>query len=128
MNRDQWIVPCRDAAGRERTLCVIVRGSEVVILAPPGESAILDRTGAARFLSIVAMSAHVANTPAPGASGRAGQTATASTVEQYSDGVPPAVDGRPAPPSYRGGTATPIPVPPRSSTYLSARATRSSSA
>jgi hypothetical protein len=111
MNSGPWSVVCRDFAGRERTLRVVVRGSEVVVVAPPGETAVLDSAAAAQFRSAVAQATQVATTPRPGAPGRAATTGTAGTAEQYNGGVPPTVEGRPALPAYRGGTTTPISGP-----------------
>jgi hypothetical protein len=111
MNSGSWTVMCRDFAGRERPLRVLVRGSEVVIAAPPGETAILDPGDAARFRSAVAEATRMADTPGPGAPGRAERLGTASTAEQHLDGLPPAVEGCPALLPYRGGTTTPIPGP-----------------
>jgi hypothetical protein len=111
MNSGPWSAVCRDFAGRERTLHVVVRGAEVVIVAPPGETAVLDQTALAQLHSAVERAAQVAKAPAPGAPGRAPATSTASTAEQYNGGRPPAAEGRPALPPYRGGTTTPIPGP-----------------
>jgi len=111
MNSGPWSVVCRDFAGRERTLRVVVRGAEVVIVAPPGETAVLDHAALAQLRSAIVQAAQVANAPAPDSSGRAPATGTASTAEQYNGGRPPAAEGRPALPSYRGGTTTPIPGP-----------------
>jgi len=111
MNSGPWTVVCRDFAGRERPLRVVVRGAEVVIVAPPGETAVLDHAAIAQLRSAVAQAAQVANAPAPGPPGRAPATGTASTAEQYNGGRPPAAEGRPALPPCRGGTTTPIPGP-----------------
>lgn len=103
MNSGPWTVVCRDFAGRERTLRVVVRGSEVMVVAPPGETAVLNPAAADQFRSAVVKATEVATTPAPGAPGRAATTGTASTAEQYIDGVPPAVEGRPHQhPPHRG--------------------------
>lgn len=88
---------------------MIVRGSEVVVVAPAGEAAALDAAEAEQFRSVFATAIQVAATPAPGGSGPSGAPGTASTVKRYGDGDPPAVAGRPASPSCRGGTTTPIP-------------------
>lgn len=40
-SRDEWSVTCRDLAGRKRDLTVFVNGDRVVLVAPPGEAAIL---------------------------------------------------------------------------------------
>ncbi|AOS62220.1 hypothetical protein TL08_07000 [Actinoalloteichus hymeniacidonis] len=39
--RNQWSVNCRDVAGRKRDLTVFVNDGQVVIVAPPGETAVL---------------------------------------------------------------------------------------
>lgn len=36
-----WAVPCKDASGRSRQVCVLRRPGGVVLIAPPGESALL---------------------------------------------------------------------------------------
>ncbi len=108
-DRGPWAVTCRDVAGRPRSLKVLVRGSEVVVVAPPGEAAALDAAEAEQFRSVFATATKVAATPAPGGSGPSEETGTTSTVQQYGDGRPPAVAGRPAAPPCRGGTTTPIP-------------------
>ncbi|WP_253886616.1 hypothetical protein [Actinokineospora diospyrosa] len=36
----EWAVSCRDIAGRKRDVTVFVRGGRVVLVAPPGETAI----------------------------------------------------------------------------------------
>lgn len=37
----EWWVSCRDIAGRRRDLQIIARQGQVVLVAPPGETAIL---------------------------------------------------------------------------------------
>nr|WP_026317072.1 hypothetical protein [Actinokineospora enzanensis] len=37
----EWSVNCRDIAGRKRDVTVFVRQGQVVLVAPPGETAIL---------------------------------------------------------------------------------------
>ncbi|MBB5153167.1 hypothetical protein BJ970_000701 [Saccharopolyspora phatthalungensis] len=37
----QWHVSCRDVAGRRRDMSVIVNQGNVVVVAPPGETAVL---------------------------------------------------------------------------------------
>jgi hypothetical protein len=39
--QDEWAVPCRDLAGRRRELTVFVNAGRVVLIAPPGEAAVL---------------------------------------------------------------------------------------
>ncbi|ASO18943.1 hypothetical protein FHR81_001209 [Actinoalloteichus hoggarensis] len=41
MVRNQWSVNCRDVAGRKRDLTVYVNEGQIVIVAPPGETAVL---------------------------------------------------------------------------------------
>ncbi|MCT2587795.1 hypothetical protein [Actinophytocola gossypii] len=40
-NHREWSVTCRDVAGRRRDLTVFVRQGRVVLVAPPGETAVL---------------------------------------------------------------------------------------
>lgn len=107
MNNGQWSVAYDDFVGRQRTLPVVVHGAEIAV-APQWKSAVIDHA-APRFTVIQATL--VANTPAPGAPGRAATTAIASTVEQHYGGQPPTAVTPPAPPPCRGGTTTPIPGP-----------------
>lgn len=37
----EWSIVCRDVAGRRRDLTVFVRQGRVVLVAPPGETAVL---------------------------------------------------------------------------------------
>lgn len=117
-NREPWLVTCRDFAGRPRSLQVFVRGSEVVVVAPPGEVAKLDAAEAEQFHFVFATAARMATPSAPNGTGPSEETGTASTVKQHRGGLPPAVATRPASPPCRGGTTTPIPgsaaTPPRS--------------
>lgn len=108
-DRGPWAVNCRDIAGRPRSLTVLVRGSDVVVMAPPGEVARLDAAETEQFRSVIATAVEVAATPAPGGTGLSEEIGIASPVKQYGDGRPPTVAGRPASPSCRGGTTTPIP-------------------
>ncbi|PRX47143.1 hypothetical protein B0I33_106242 [Prauserella shujinwangii] len=39
--RDEWAIACRDIAGRRRELTVFVSNDRVVLVAPPGEAAVL---------------------------------------------------------------------------------------
>ncbi|SDJ02807.1 hypothetical protein SAMN05192558_10468 [Actinokineospora alba] len=105
--RGPWAVTCRDAAGRPRCLTVLVRGSEVVVVAPAGEAAALNAAEAEQFRSVFTQAKEVAATRAPGGSGTSEKTGAVSTVKQYGDGDPRAVAGPPASPSCRGGTTTP---------------------
>ncbi|MBO0840247.1 MAG: hypothetical protein J2O49_05460 [Sciscionella sp.] len=38
---NEWSITCRDVAGRRRELTVMVNADRVVIVAPPGEMALL---------------------------------------------------------------------------------------
>lgn len=40
--QDEWSVSCRDLAGRKRDLTVFVGSGRVVLVAPPGEAAVLE--------------------------------------------------------------------------------------
>ncbi|MBP2474307.1 hypothetical protein JOF53_003179 [Crossiella equi] len=40
--RKEWQVWCRDVAGRRKELTVFVKQGSVVIVAPPGEAAVLE--------------------------------------------------------------------------------------
>ncbi|WP_156755701.1 hypothetical protein [Actinokineospora pegani] len=37
----EWVVGCRDLAGRKREVTVFARAGKVVLVSPPGETAIL---------------------------------------------------------------------------------------
>lgn len=39
--RKDWLVTCRDVAGRRRDIIVFSDGGRVVMIAPPGETAVL---------------------------------------------------------------------------------------
>jgi hypothetical protein len=39
--RDEWSISCRDLAGRRTDVTVFVSSDKVVIVAPPGEAAVL---------------------------------------------------------------------------------------
>lgn len=107
MSQEEWTVMCGDFAGRRRPLRVVVRGFEVVVVAPPGESAVLDQSAVAQLRSAVMQAVQVAQASASGAPGGAPANRTASTAEQYSGGQSPVAAGRSALPSYRGGTVVP---------------------
>jgi hypothetical protein len=38
----EWSITCRDVAGRRRDLTVFVRQGRIVLVAPPGETAVLN--------------------------------------------------------------------------------------
>ncbi|MEC3973682.1 hypothetical protein [Amycolatopsis sp. H20-H5] len=65
-SRDEWSVSCRDLAGRRRDLTVFVNSDKVVLVAPPGEAAVLGpldvgRLRAALRDAVVAVAQHPAN-------------------------------------------------------------------
>jgi hypothetical protein len=95
MNGGSWTILCRDVAGRNRSVRVVVRGSEVVVVAPAGEAAVLDPVSAVQFRFAV-MSA----TRAPGCAVKVGM---ASRVERCLGGVTLAVRSCTLP-ACRGGT------------------------
>lgn len=39
--RDEWSIGCRDLAGRRRDVTVFVSSDKIVLVAPPGEAAVL---------------------------------------------------------------------------------------
>jgi len=40
VDHTEWLVTCRDVAGRRRNLTVFVSQGHVVVVAPPGETAV----------------------------------------------------------------------------------------
>lgn len=61
--QDEWSVSCRDLAGRRRDLTVFISGGRVVVVAPPGEAAVLEpldvgRLRAALRDAVVAVGQH----------------------------------------------------------------------
>jgi hypothetical protein len=38
---EEWLVSCRDLAGRRRDVTVFVSSDKIVLVAPPGEAAVL---------------------------------------------------------------------------------------
>ncbi|MGH3438177.1 MAG: hypothetical protein ACRDRN_17135 [Sciscionella sp.] len=41
-SRKEWTVSCRDVAGRRKDLTVLTSAGHVVVVAPPGELAVLE--------------------------------------------------------------------------------------
>ncbi|NKQ54160.1 hypothetical protein HFP15_14825 [Amycolatopsis sp. K13G38] len=41
-SREEWSVNCRDLAGRRRELTVFTSSGRIVLVAPPGEAAVLE--------------------------------------------------------------------------------------
>ncbi|OLT42660.1 hypothetical protein BJF85_22235 [Saccharomonospora sp. CUA-673] len=46
---NEWVVPCRDLAGRRRKLTVFTSDEHVVVVSPPGETAVLGPLDVGRF-------------------------------------------------------------------------------
>lgn len=40
-SRNEWLVSCRDVAGRRRDMTIMASDGRVVVVAPPGELAVL---------------------------------------------------------------------------------------
>ncbi|WP_236789444.1 hypothetical protein [Amycolatopsis sp. GM8] len=40
--QEEWTVSCRDLAGRKRDLTVFISSDRIVVVAPPGEAAVLE--------------------------------------------------------------------------------------
>ncbi|MCP2258739.1 hypothetical protein LX15_002437 [Streptoalloteichus tenebrarius] len=51
MTEQRWWVACRDAFGRDRAVTVLVDHGEVVLVAPPGEAAVLSAQETTRLRS-----------------------------------------------------------------------------
>lgn len=49
----EWSVTCRDVAGRRRDLTVFVRQGRVVLVAPPGETAVLNPLDVGRLRAVL---------------------------------------------------------------------------
>jgi hypothetical protein len=49
----EWSITCRDVAGRRRDLTVFVRQGRVVIVAPPGETAVLNPLDVGRLRAVL---------------------------------------------------------------------------
>lgn len=52
-SRKEWSVSCRDIAGRKRDLTVLVSRDKVVLVAPPGETAVLTPLDAGRLRAVL---------------------------------------------------------------------------
>ncbi|MCA1194427.1 hypothetical protein [Saccharopolyspora sp. 6V] len=50
---EQWQVSCRDVAGRRRNMAVYVNQGNVVVVAPPGETAVLAPLEAGRLRAAI---------------------------------------------------------------------------
>jgi hypothetical protein len=51
--RREWSVDCRDVAGRKRELTVFASGGHIVLVAPPGETAVLAPLEVGRLRAIL---------------------------------------------------------------------------
>jgi hypothetical protein len=51
--RKEWSVSCRDVAGRRRDLTVFASGGHIVLVAPPGETAVLAPLEVGRLRAIL---------------------------------------------------------------------------
>jgi hypothetical protein len=52
-NHREWAVTCRDVAGRRRDLTVFVRQGRIVLVAPPGETAVLNPLDVGRLRAVL---------------------------------------------------------------------------
>ncbi|RJQ68801.1 hypothetical protein D5S17_31660 [Pseudonocardiaceae bacterium YIM PH 21723] len=50
---NEWLVSCRDVAGRRRDLTVFISQGHVVMVAPPGETAILEPLEVGRLRAVL---------------------------------------------------------------------------
>jgi hypothetical protein len=49
----EWSIICRDVAGRRRDLTIFVRQGRVVLVAPPGETAVLNPLDVGRLRAVL---------------------------------------------------------------------------
>jgi len=49
----EWSITCRDVAGRRRDLTVFVRQGRIVLVAPPGETAVLNPLDVGRLRAVL---------------------------------------------------------------------------
>jgi hypothetical protein len=61
--RKEWSVDCRDVAGRKRELTVFASGGHIVLVAPPGETAVLAPLEVGRLRAILREAAVDASVP-----------------------------------------------------------------
>jgi hypothetical protein len=52
--RKDWLITCRDVFGRNRQISVSAEGDRVVVIGPPGETAILELVEVARLRAALA--------------------------------------------------------------------------
>lgn len=53
MAPEEWSVTCRDLAGRKRDLTVFVNSGRIVVVAPPGEAAVLEPLDVGRLRAVL---------------------------------------------------------------------------
>ncbi|MCX2733518.1 hypothetical protein OOZ19_25025 [Saccharopolyspora sp. NFXS83] len=53
VSSEQWQVSCRDVAGKRRSMAVYVKQGNVVVVAPPGETAVLAPLEAGRLRAAI---------------------------------------------------------------------------
>lgn len=53
VSSEEWQVSCRDVAGKRRTMAVYVKQGNVVVVAPPGETAVLAPLEAGRLRAAI---------------------------------------------------------------------------
>lgn len=52
-NHKEWSITCRDVAGRRRDLTIFVRQGRVILVAPPGETAVLNPLDVGRLRAVL---------------------------------------------------------------------------
>jgi hypothetical protein len=52
-NHKEWSIACRDVAGRRREMTVFVRQGRIVVVAPPGETAVLNPLDVGRLRAVL---------------------------------------------------------------------------
>nr|WP_233357239.1 hypothetical protein [Saccharomonospora iraqiensis] len=75
--RDEWAVTCRDLAGRRRALSVFVSADRVVLVAPPGEAAVLTSLDVGRLRAVLRDAVMQAGDTDPG------EAATEPTTDRF---------------------------------------------
>jgi hypothetical protein len=63
--RKEWTVSCRDVAGRRREVTVFASGGHIVLVAPPGETAVLAPLEVGRLRAVLREAAVDASGTAP---------------------------------------------------------------
>ncbi|MGB3442247.1 MAG: hypothetical protein WBA97_26175 [Actinophytocola sp.] len=52
-NHKEWSITCRDLTGRRRDLTVFVRQGRIILVAPPGETAVLNPLDVGRLRAVL---------------------------------------------------------------------------